>query len=280
VEAATMSRKLAFKPVLFAVALAFGAQGIAAADAADPARSSECTKIGICYCVSGEAKPAIDEKIQRFRTVIAEQHKAGKAVGYLSVPLSPVGGGFFNLNAEVAEKAKAALEKRFGADSVWVLNPGTIDANLPKGSSGADYMLMWTTILEGHDGLGEDFDFVYFAGPQDFARVFELDGTNDMAKIEQYFDKRAKSDPEFDKAVKGGLTKSAFRNYYALKASSAFSRGSHDEWNIIRLINERRRGDPKLGVANQLPVLFDGRSVPAADAETVVSEGYVGKCKM
>jgi hypothetical protein len=252
----------------------------AAAAAAEPAKSSECTKIGICYCVTGEVKPAIEEKVSRFRALIAEQHKAGKAVGYLSVPLSPAGGGFFNLNSEVAASAKASIEKRFGADFVWVLNPGTSEANLPKGSGGADYMLMWTTILEGRDGLGEDFDFVYFAGPQDFARVFGLDGSDDMAKIDRYFDERMKSDPEFDRAVKAGLTKSAFRNYYGLKASSAASRGSHDEWNIVRAINERRRAEPRLGVANQLPVLFDGRSVPAADAETVVSEGYVGKCKM
>jgi len=250
------------------------------AGAAEPAKTSECTKIGICYCVSSEVRPAIEEKIAHFRALIAEQHKAGKSVGYLSVPLSPAGGGYFALNAEVAEKAKQGIEKRFGADFVWVLNPGMAESNLPKGSSGADYMLMWTSILEGTDGLGQDFDFVYFAGPQDFARVFDLDGSGDMAKIDQYFDRRSKSDPEFDKAVQAGLTKTAFRNYYALKASSAFSRGSHDEWNIIRLINERRRSDPKLGVPNQLPVLFDGRSVPAADSEAGISEGYVGKCKM
>jgi hypothetical protein len=265
---------------LFVVAVSSVVAMAFTAGAAEPAKSSECTKIGICYCVSSEVKPAIDEKIARFRALIGEQHKAGKSVGYLSVPLSPAGGGYFNLNAEVAEKAKQAIEKRFGADFVWVLNPGMPESNLPKGSSGADYMLMWTNILEGSDGLGQDFDFVYFAGPQDFARVFDLDGTGDMAKIDQYFDKRVKSDPDFDKAVKGGLTKTAFRNYYALKASSASSRGSHDEWNIIRVINERRRADPKLGVPNQLPVLFDGRGMPSADAETVVSEGYVGKCKM
>ena len=102
--------------VLFAV--------VSTAGAAEPAKSSECAKIGICYCVSSEVKPAIEEKIARFRALIAEQHKAGKSVGYLSVPLSPAGGGFFNLNAEVAGKAKQAIEKRFGADFVWVLNPG------------------------------------------------------------------------------------------------------------------------------------------------------------
>ncbi len=271
-------RALVRNSLYVVAASSFAAMALAAA--AEPARSSECTKIGICYCVSSEVKPAIEEKIGRFRALIAEQRKAGKSVGYLSVPLSPAGGGYFNLNAEVAEKAKQAIEKRFGADLVWVLNPGMAESNLPKGASGADYMLMWTSILEGADGLGQDFDFVYFAGPQDFARVFELDGTGDMAKIDQYFDKRAKSDPDFDKAVKNGLTKTAFRNYYALKASSAFSRGSHDEWNIIRTINERRRADPKLGVPNQLPVLFDGRSVPAVDAEAIVSDGYVGKCTM
>ncbi|HTS23485.1 MAG TPA: hypothetical protein VMN79_16965 [Casimicrobiaceae bacterium] len=275
-----MLGKLASSPVPLAV---FGAWIVAAsirAEAAEPAKTTECTRIGICYCVSADAKAAIGEKVERFRALIADAHKAGKAVGYLSVPLSPAGGGYFNLNAEVAERTKAAIEQRFGAQFVWVLNPGTTEANLPKRSSGADYMLMWTSILEGREGLGEDFDFVYFAGPQDFARVFGLDGSGDMAKIDQYFDQRLKTDPELDKAVKAGLTKAAFRNYYGLKASSAASRGSHDEWNIVRAINERRRAEPKLGIANQLPVLFDGRSVPAVDAETFVSEGYVGQCKM
>lgn len=245
---------------------------------AQAAKSTECTKIGICYCVSADLKPVIESRVAHFRQLTAEQRKAGKAVGYLSVPLSPTGGGYAKLNSEVAEAAKAAVEKRFGSDFVWILNPGTADANLPNGS-GADYMLMWTSILEGPDGLGEDLDFVYFAGPQDFARVFGLDGTADMAKIDQYFDKRLKSDPDLEKAVQGGLTRAAFRKYYTLKASSAFSKGAHDEWNIIRLVNERRRNDSRLGIGNQLPVLFDGRGVPAADSESTVSEGYVGKCK-
>ena len=246
--------------------------------AAQAAKSSECTKIGICYCVGSELKPMIEARIAHFRQLAAEQRRAGKAVGYLSVPLSPVGGGYMKLNFEVAEAAKASVEKRFGADFVWVLNPGTAEP-LPNGS-GADYMLMWTSILEGRDGLGEDLDFVYFAGPQDFGRMFGLDGTGGMSKIDRYFDERLKTDPDLEKAVKAGLTKSAFRNYYGLKASSAVSKGAHDEWNIIRLINERRRSDVKLGIANQLPVFFDGRGVPAVESEAAVSDGYVGKCKM
>jgi hypothetical protein len=243
---------------------------------AEAAKASECTKIGICYCVNDELKPTIATKVERFRQVLAEQRKAGKAVGYLSVPLSPAGGGNFNINMEVAASAKAAIEKRFGADYVYVLNPGTPEADLPKGG-GADYMLMWTTLLEGPDGLG-DFDFVYFAGPQDFARYFGFDGNADMAKLEQFFDNRVKSDPAFAKAVEGGLTKPAFRRYYALRASSTVSRGAHDEWNIFRMINERRRADSKIGTTGQIPVLFDGRGVNPSDVEASVSEGYVGKC--
>jgi len=249
-----------------------------AAGSAHAAKATECTRIGICYCVNDELKPVIATRVERFRQVIAEQRKAGKLVGYLSVPLTSSGGGNFNVNKEVAESAKAAIEKRFGSEFVYVLNPGTLDADLPKGT-GADYMLMWTSLLEGSDGLG-DFDFVYFAGPQDFGRYFGFDGSNDVAKLDAYFDKRVKADPDFDKAVQSGLTKASFRRYYALRASSTVSRGAHDEWNIFRMINERRRADAKLGTPNQIPMLFDGRSIAPADAELAVSEGYVGKCSM
>ena len=240
------------------------------------AKATECTKLGICYCVNDELKATIQSKVERFRQTIAEQRKAGKAVGYLSVPLTSGGGGNFNVNKEVAENARTALEKRFGADFVYVLNPGTLDADLPKGA-GADYMLMWTSLLEGPEGIGE-FDFVYFAGPTDFARYFGFDGTNDMGKLDAYFDKRVAADADFAKAVQGGLTKANFRKYYALRASAAVSRGAHDEWNIFRMINEKRRSDSKLGTPAQIPVMFDGRAMAPPQGEAGVSEGYVGKC--
>jgi len=244
--------------------------------AAHAAKTTECTKIGVCYCVNDELKAPIDAKVERFRALIAEQRKAGKAVGYLSVPLSSAGGGNFDINAEVAASAKVAIEKRFGADYIYVLNPGTLDADLPKGT-GADYMLMWTTLLEGQDGLG-DFDFVYFAGPHDFARYFKFDDNADMAKLDAFYDNRVKTDPKFEKAAAAGLTKPVFRRYYALRASASVSRGAHDEWNIFRILNERRRADGKLGHPNQIPVLFDGREVPPSEHEGSVSDGYIGKC--
>ena len=245
---------------------------------ASAAKVTECAKVGICYCVNDELKITITGKVERFREMIADQRKAGKAVGYLSVPLTSSGGGNFNVNKEVAASAKAAIEKRYGVDYIWVLNPGTLEADLPKGT-GADYMHMWAALLEGPDGLG-DFDFVFFAGPQDFARYFGFDGNADMGKLDAFFDKRVASDPEFDKAVKGGLSKAAFRKYYALRASATVSRGAHDEWNIFRLINEKRRADSKLGTTNQIPMVFDGRAATPPESEAPVSEGYVGKCPL
>ncbi len=235
-------------------------------------------KVGICYCINDELKATIAAKVDRFRALIAEQRKAGKAVGYLSLPLTSTGGGNFDVNMEVAASAKAAIEKRYGADYLWVLNPATPEADLPKGT-GADYMLMFGMLLEGPDGLG-DFDIAFFAGPQDFARFFGFDGNADMAKLDAYFDRRVQTNPGFAKAVQGGLTKEAFRRYYALRASASVSRGAHDEWNHLRLINERRRADGKLGTGNQIPMVFDGRAAAPPESEAPVSEGYVGKCPL
>ena len=48
--------------------------------AAQGAKTTECTKIGICYCVSSDLKPMIDARIARYRQLAEEAHKAGKAV--------------------------------------------------------------------------------------------------------------------------------------------------------------------------------------------------------
>ena len=259
-----------------ALAIAVSAVMAAAAAGAQAQKASECTKLEICYCVTAAVKATIDKNVASFREQIATQRQAGKAIGYLSVPLSGIGGGVYHINAEVAASVKSAVEKRFGPDQVWLLNPAVAEANIPNGT-GADYMLMWSSVLEGTDGLGT-IDFAYFVGPLDFARHFGLDGQGDMAKLEQYFDNRAKTDADLQKAIQKGLTRSAFRNFYAFKASTNISRGAHDEWNIVRALNERRRANEKFGIGNQIATLFDGHGVSVADFEAATSHGYVGRC--
>jgi hypothetical protein len=255
-----------------------------APSAAQAANATECTAIGLCYCINTDFQPVIQEKVAFFRAQIAAEKAKGKAIGYLSIPLSSVGGANFGVNRDVAQSVKERIEARFGNGSAWVLNPAVKDADLPSvGGVRArqpEYMLMWTRVLEGTGAFGEDFDFVWFAGPADFAGYFGLDGKGDMAKLEAFFDKRAASDADFKKAADAGtLTKSAFRNYYALRASSAFSSGAHDEWNIIRIVNGKRRDDAKYGMGAQLPVFFDGRAASGAELEGVVAAGNVGACK-
>ena len=153
---------------------------------------------------------AIGTKVARFRQLLSISARRALRVHERAAVAGR--GGNFDVNKEVAESAKAAIEKRFGSDQIFVLNPGTVDADLPNGS-GADYMLMWTTLLEGPNGLGEDVDFVYFVGPHDFARYFGLDGNGDMAKIDRFYDARIKSNPGFEKATKHGLSETTFRHY-------------------------------------------------------------------
>lgn len=252
--------------------------------AAIAANVTECTGVAVCYCINGDFKDAIAEKVDYYRKAIAAERAKGKAVGYMSVPLSSTGGGYFNVNREVAEKIKERVETRLGPNSAWLLNPTAREADLPTlnnvRAGQGDYLLMWTRILEGQKALGEDFDFIYFVGPTDFAGFFGLTGKDDMDRIAAYFDDRLARDADLKRAVeRGSVSKAAFRNYYALRASAAFSLGAHDEWNVIRAVNQRRRDDKALGVANQLPVMFDGRAVSSGEYEQQVAGGNVGACK-
>ena len=238
-----------------------------------------CTKINMCYCVTAAYRDAIAANVSRLRQLIADQRSAGKSVGYLSIPLSTLGGGHFGVNTEVAAQTKDRIEKRFGPGSVWILNPGA-EGKLPGAASGADYMYMWTQILEGRGGFGEDFDFFYFTGPSDFARFFGLTGTGDADRIGAYFDQRLASDGGLKSAVDAGkISRTGFRNYYSLRASVAFSVGSHDEWNISHMLNERRRGSDEFGIGDQIAIWFDGRAVTPGGFEGTAASGSAGSCK-
>lgn len=101
-----------------------------------------CTENGFCYCVGADLQGAIDKNVAIIRERIAQQKALGKAVGYLSVPLSTIGGSYMGLNTKVAKQSKKRIETRFGPGSVWILNPGAKDFALPDGARGPEYMLM------------------------------------------------------------------------------------------------------------------------------------------
>jgi hypothetical protein len=249
-----------------------------------PAPSAEkvtaCTTTNVCYCITAANRDAIAANVARVRQLLADQRAQGKATGYLSIPLSTAGGGYMGVNREIAQQTKDRIERRFGSAWAWVLNPGAEGSGLPDDASGADFMYMWTQILEGRGGLGEDFDFFYFAGPTDFARFFSLTGTGDAERVAAYFDQRVATDPGLMSAVEARkLSKAGFRKYYSLRASVTFSNGSHDEWNIVKLLNDRRRASDEFGVHNQIAVMFDGNAIPPGTYEEAAASGYVGQCR-
>src|SRR5690242_18469421 len=83
-----------------------------------------CTRLDFCYCVNSDYRDAIEANVARVRALIASNKAQGKAIGYLSVPLSPAGGGSFAVNAEIAAATASGVTARLGAQSAWILNPG------------------------------------------------------------------------------------------------------------------------------------------------------------
>jgi hypothetical protein len=261
------------------------AQAAATTPAHKAVMNTQCTTgVKFCYCVDDAFLPLIDEKVKSLRAMIASERAKGKAIGYLSVPLSTRAGGYFNLNGEISAAAKERIEARLGKDHAWILNPAMKEAelNLLSGTGGGhgEYMLMWTRVMEGANGMGEDFDFVHFAGPSDFGAFFGLTGKDDMGVIAKYFDERLAKDASLKREIeRGRITPFTFRTYYTLRASVSFSAGAHDEWNIVKALNDKRRADAKFGVPLQLPVFFDGRAVSSGEYENPIAAGSPGACK-
>ena len=254
-------------------ALLLLAASLAAGAPAHADTVTECTLDKFCYCVDTGLKGVIEQQVTVARETIGKQKAQGKAIGYMSVPISTIAGSYSGVNGKVGAEVKDRVESRFGSKDAWILNPAATQVALPQGASGADYMLMWTKVLEGRTGLGEDFDFVYFVGPSDFARHFSIDGRADMERLDDYYDGLVKTNPDLAK-----IDKKSFREYYALRASVAFSFGSHDEWNIVRAINEGRRASKDYGLARQLGVFFDGNAIAPGLFETQIAAGTAGPC--
>jgi hypothetical protein len=230
------------------------------------------TVLGTKYPVREQFQETILEKTLTLRRQIRSHREQGKLIGYISIPLTARGGGWYPTNVAVSANIKDRLEKQFGADHFWFLSPGQAEIAIPpidgQRPSGGEYLYFWTEVLAGEDGLGADFDLVYFAGPTDFASFFTTEGSL-ATKINAYLDTLQASDPEFAAELKSKPQRRRdFLRYYATRASAAFSLGSHDEWNIVARINNSRKLEDQIGVQ------FDGRALTPLEMQSLVRPGY------
>jgi hypothetical protein len=240
-----------------------------AAECAAP-KAVVTTAVGMKYCADPVFDAAIATLVQRARQDARAQRRAGKLIVYASTPISPRGGGHVETNLEIAASVKSRLEKEYGG-AVWVLDPGRYQMPDVGGKSpgGADYMVMWTAVLAGEDGMGRDFDMVHFTGPNDMRAFFGCLRDDVTGCLDRWLTARAGGDEKLRAGIAAdSARRQAFLRYYALRASSAYSSGAHDEWNIFVRINRRRP------LGEQVAVFFDGRPASPAEMETEVAPGY------
>jgi hypothetical protein len=233
-------------------------------------RAPVTTVLGMVFCSDPAFNAAIQDQIQKIRQDIRAQRQAGKLVVYMSTPISPRGGGHTDTNVAIAASVKARLEKEYGG-VLWAMNPALYD--LPdvggKSAGGGEYMVMWTAVAAGDDGSAKEIDMVHFTGPNDMRAFFGCSRDDVGGCLSRWVDARAAADEKFRRDVAGdALKRQAFIRYYALRASTAYSSGSHDEWNIFVKINRKRP------LGEQVAVFFDGRPVSPAEMEVEVSPGY------
>ena len=254
---------------LAAIALLFGGASAWAVEC-NPPKVVVSTVVGIKYCTDPAFNTVVAANVQKIRQDIRAQRQAGKLIIYASTPISPRGGGHVGVNLEIAASVKAKLEKEYGS-VVWVLDPGKYQMPDVDGKSagGGEYMVMWTDVLAGEDGTGKDFDLAHFTGPGDMRAFFGCGKEDIGGCVARYVDARAGADPKFRQEVaENPQRRPAFIRYYALRASSAYSTGAHDEWNIFVKINRKRP------LGEQTAMFFDGRPASPAEMETEVSPGY------
>ncbi len=181
--------------------------------------------------------------------------------------------------------------------------------NLAKTSppTGGDYMRMWTKVIVEDDyyhrpnkiipNTGNLFDAFYFIGPTDVQDFFLSEARSLSQAVEIYFARKYSLDNEFkndfdcvdknegfcrlldlsnpeEKAIWEERRLDFFR-YYAIKAGTNFSRGSHDEWNIVHCLNAKRLAHPDIyGPEDQIAVFFDGKQISPGSYPTMAPPGY------
>lgn len=229
---------------------------------------------GALFAITPELLPAIEALIAKVRADIDEQRKAGRFIGYLSVPVSGKSGGAFRTNTDMARDVAKRVQRSFG-DGLWVLNPA--EYNLPAKPStpqptpatGGDYMAVWSDVIAGENGAGNVFDLVYFVGPSDVWAYFDLGDLGRLDKLKRWLEKRAvDGDPEYQAILADPLACQKFLRFYGLRGSTVFSKGAHDEWNIVLDMNAKRP------IGEDIAVYFDGKPIEPGDYGDLIDLGY------
>ena len=255
--------------VLLAIPLLVPGSEPSAAECSPP-KLVVSTVIGMRYCADPVFNGVIASQVQKIRADVRVQRQAGKLIIYASTPISPRGGGHVAVNLEVAASVKTRLEKEYGGVA-WVLDPGRYQLPAVGGApaGGGEYMVMWTDVLAGEDGAGRDFDMMHFTGPGDMRSFFGCGKEDVGGCIVRALTARAAKDATFRQEVADSPERrQAFIRYYTVRASSAYSTGAHDEWNIAVRVNRKRP------LGDQLAMFFDGRPASPAEMETEVGPGY------
>ena len=84
-------------------------------------------------------------------------------------------------------------------------------------------------------------DMFHVTGPLDM-RAFLSCGRDDVTGcLDRWLTARTAADEKLRRAVAADAARrQVFLRYYALRASSAYSTGAHDEWNILVRLNRKR----------------------------------------
>ena len=244
----------------------------------DPVVRLRKTTLGTYFEVNTVFDKQIDALIREMRNEISAQRDRGKFIVHISTPISSRGGGYLPINIEVSGSVKKRLEDVYGKEYLWCVAPG--HPIRPGGDTvrihdvrtikprGGEYLYMWTQVIAGEDAEGRDFDMVYFTGPSDFHRYFNVQSPNLIGKLTQRIEQRAGTDERFRKEIaEQPSRRRAFLRYYSFRAGVPFSAGAHDEWNIyVRLNRKRDIGDP-------IAMFFDGHAVSTVEMDHLVTVG-------
>ena len=223
------------------------------------------SRCGVPFSVTPELTNEINELIANASAEIEKQVSVGKFIAYLSIPISSRGGGDFRTNAEMSKHITQNVRATFG-EKLWILNPALY--SLPEGATGGDYMAAWADVLSGENGLGDHLDMVYFVGPNDVWSFFGVKEGNRLGRIDEWLTERAAKDPHYKKIAEDDKLRKAFIRFYGLRGSVVYSKGCHDEWNIITAINTKRP------VGNDIVVYFDGVPIEPGDYRDSIAPGY------